>query len=319
MMDTPPAKHKLNITLIGAGTIGISLAALHLEHMHSPSQLTFVDIRPNLHTYIGTTLSQYLHPSLHQLISRINSTGSVAEAVKSSDVVHDCGPEKLDFKATLWREVEKHAPSHTLFWTATSGIPASKQNVHLHDKSRLVVVHPFNPPHILPLLEIVPSPDTSADVVKQTLDFWKRQMGQEPVVLSREITGFVAGRLAWVLLREAIYLVNEGVASVEQVDAALQNSMGARWAYAGPFKSFHTGGGEGGLSGLLENVGGTIQACWDDAGDVRFADGTGWEERICEEVERTYGVVDLGERDEANRAVLKAVKDARRQRDGFEA
>lgn len=303
------SKHNLNITLIGAGTIGISLAALHLKHLNSPSQLTVVDIRPSLRAYIDTTLPQYLPADLHHLISQIKTTSSVSEAVNSADIVQECGPENLDFKTSLWAEVEKHAPSHALFWTATSGIPASKQNVSLVDKSRLLVVHPFNPPHILPLLEIVPSPDTAPALIERTFDFWKHQMGREPVLLNKEITGFVAGRLAWILLQEAIYLVNEGVVGPEQIDVILQNSMGPRWAYAGPFKSFHAGGGPGGLKALFQNVGGTIQACWDDAGRVKFGDD--WEEGLYQRVSDVYGTADLKERDAANVAVLKAIEDVK--------
>lgn len=134
-------------------------------------------------------------------------------------------------------------------------------------------------------------------------------MGREPVLLKKEIPGFVAGRLAWILLQEAIYLVNEGVVGPEQVDVILQNSMGPRWAYAGPFKSFHAGGGLGGLKALFDNVGGTIQACWDDAGRVKF--GEGWEEGLCQRVNNVYGAADLTERDAANVAVLKAVEDVK--------
>jgi 3-hydroxyacyl-CoA dehydrogenase len=214
----------------------------------------------------------------------------------------------LHFKRTLWQEVEQHALPDAIFWTSTSGIPASLQNAPLKDKSRLLVVHPFNPPHILPLLEIVPSPDTSASVVRQTLEFWKAR-GREPVLLNREITGFVAGRLAWALLREAIHLVDQQVVTAPQVDRILETSMGPRWAYAGPFKSFHTGGGPGGLKALFENVGGTVQRCWDEGGRVNVGDG--WEEAVFKQVADEYGVPDLGERDRANRSVLKVVEEAK--------
>lgn len=309
-------EHSSRIAIIGAGTIGISLAALHLTRMQQFHQLTIVDIRADLRAYIDETIPRYLPSSLHHLISAIRTTSSIQQAVQDADYVQECGPENLEFKKRLWAEIEQHAPLHTLFWTATSGIAASEQNVMLRDPSRLLVVHPFNPPHILPLLEIVPSPETSAAAVDETFAFWKHQMGREPVILRREVTGFVAGRLAWILLREAIHLVNQGVVDVDQLDTILQNSMGPRWAYAGPFKSFHAGGGPGGLQALFDNVGGTIQSCWDDAGQIQFRDGSGWEQRICERVSKTYGKADLDERDAANKAVLKAVADVK---DGTEA
>lgn len=97
------------------------------------------------------------------------------------------------------------------------------------------------------------------------MSFWK-DAGRAPVLLKKECTGFVANRLAFALLREAIHLVDQGVVSVEDIDSIVQNSMGPRWVVAGPFKSYHAGGGEGGLEGFFRNIGGTVQSCWDYAG-----------------------------------------------------
>ena len=112
----------------------------------------------------------------------------------------------------------------------------------------------------MPLLEIVPSPETDPDVVERTLEYW-RHLGRVPVVLGKETVGFVANRLAFALLREAIHLVNEGVVSPHDVEQIVENSMGPRWMVAGPFKSYHVGGGAGGLKSFFDNIGGTIQDC----------------------------------------------------------
>ncbi|UNI23824.1 hypothetical protein JDV02_009619 [Purpureocillium takamizusanense] len=303
----------MRIALIGAGTIGLSLAALHLTHLPDASQLTIMDVRPDLEAYVAAVLPTHLPPGLRKLAAEVKLTSSVAEAVADCTIVQESGPERLDFKTQLWADVERLAPRGALLWTSTSGIPASQQNAAMEDKTRLLVVHPFNPPHILPLLEIVPSPQTSRAVVTKTMDFW-RQIGREPVLLSREITGFVAGRLAWALLREAIHLVNEDVVTVEQLDRVMQTSMGPRWAYAGPFKSFQAGGGPGGLRALLGNVGGTVQACWDDGGRVDV--GGSWEAKVFAQTDEAYGRPDLEERDEANRMVLRAVREAKSGRPG---
>ncbi|PNP59919.1 hypothetical protein FNYG_14765 [Fusarium nygamai] len=300
----------LRITIIGAGTIGVSLAALHLTYLKTPSNLTIVDVRPDLESHILRSLPAYLPQSLHIRVPQVKMASSVPAAVKDSAIVQECGPENLAFKSALWSEVESHAPSDALFWTSTSGIPASHQNVQMRDPSRLIVVHPFNPPHILPLLEIVPSPQTSQTVIDLTVGFWRRR-GRQPVLLQKEITGFVAGRLAWVLLREAIHLVDQGVVTVEQLDRIIENSMGPRWAYAGPFKSFHAGGGPGGLEGLLKNVGPTVQACWDDAGKVNMGDT--WEDTVFRQVRESYRALNLEERDRANRIVLQTVQEVKRE------
>jgi 3-hydroxyacyl-CoA dehydrogenase len=174
----------------------------------------------------------------------------------------------------------------------------------MKDKSRLLVVHPYNPPHIMPLLEIVPSPSTDAAVVERTMDYWVHS-GRVPVVLGKETVGFVANRLAFALLREAIHLVNEGVVSPHDVDQIVENSMGPRWAVAGPFKSYHAGGGAGGLRSFFDNIGGTIQDCWNDSGKVNM--GEKWEESVCKEVRETYGErdpVELQQRTEMTKLLI---------------
>jgi 3-hydroxyacyl-CoA dehydrogenase len=292
------------VTLIGAGTIGISLAALHLTHLHSPESLTIVDTRPDLAGVVKDQLNKIIPKHLGHQISKINLTTNLTDAVKEATIVQESGPEDLYFKQSLWAEVEKHAPRNALFWTSTTGIPASLQNKSMQDKSRLIVVHPFNPPHILPLLEIVPAPETSQTVIDATFAFW-RNRGRQPILIRKEAKGFVAGRLAWALLREAVHLVNEDVVTVEELDRIMENSMGPRWAYAGPFKSFHTGGGPGGLEALMKNVGGSVQACWDDAGRVNI--GEDWEQKIFYQTREAYKEVDLDERDRAMRRIFDAV------------
>lgn len=324
----------LHITLIGAGTIGLSFAALHLSTStpSRPIQLTIHDPRPNLLAHIHATLPSYLphHLSAAHLlyahhsgpartrtvIDRLFATNvlrlapDLRDAVYDADIVQEQGPENVDFKARVWKEVEAAAPAGALFWSSTSGIPAALQAREMREPGRLVVVHPYNPPHIMPLLEVVPSPATRAEdrVVEGTVEFW-RGIGREPVVLRKECTGFVANRLAFALLREAIHLVNEGVASVEDVDTVVQASMGPRWAVAGPFKSYHAGGGEGGLKAFFQNIGGTVQSCWDDAGKVNV--GEGWEDEVFRQTQEAYGVVDVGERDRITKRVLEAVGEAK--------
>lgn len=321
-----PSTEPLNITLIGAGTIGLSFAALHLDHASRVGEnglrVTIHDTRPDLEEHIHNLLPSYIRCKLtrleqprangytvaiHDRISRteliINS--DLKTAVAGADIIQEQGPENASFKTGLWPKVEQYCPPTALLWTSTSGIPASVQNADMKDPSRLIVVHPYNPPHIMPLLEIVPSPITAPDVVSRTLDFWKDK-DKTPLVLKKETTGFVANRLAYALLREAIHLVRENVATVKDIDDLMTSSMGPRWAVAGIFKSYHAGGGAGGLEGFFTNIGGTVQACWDDIGHVGVGDG--WEEDIFEQTREAYGVVDTKERDEKTRKVLEITR-----------
>ena len=235
---------------------------------------------------------------------RLRLASTIQDAVQNADIVQEQGPENVAFKQAIWSEIEAHAKPECLFWSSTSGITASKQSESMISSKRLIVVHPYNPPHIMPLLEIVPCPDTDPQLVEQAVNYWK-DLGKVPVVLGKECTGFVANRLAFALLREAINLVNEGVVSVEQADTVVENSMGPRWAVAGPFKSYHQGGGVGGIASLMNNVGGTIQACWEDLGVVNM--GQGWETSLFERTRDAYGDVktsDLRERDKLLKEVI---------------
>lgn len=300
-----------DIVLIGAGTIGLSFAALHLQHQ-SPVKLKIVDPRPDLEFYVTETLPKYLPNNQRQLAWSLTLTSDLTSAVQNASIVQEQGPENAHFKQRIWEEIEKHAPKNALFWSSTSGIPASVQNERMIDKSRLLVVHPYNPPHIMPLLELVPSAETSEHLIQQALSFWRRR-GREPVVIKKECTGFVANRLAFALLRESIQLVDEGVVTVEEVDTIVQSSMGPRWAVWGPFKSYHAGGGAGGLEGFFKNIGGTVQACWDEGGRVNV--GEGWEEKIFKQAQDAYGVVDTQKRDKMTSEVLGAVADAKEVRE----
>lgn len=314
--DEGNGKHELldeKITLIGVGTIGLSFAALHLQFLNDASNLTIHDTRPNLQEYVSSNLPKYLPPEHRISIPKINlstSSSTLPDAVKGATIIQEQGPENLPFKKSIWSEIEQHARPDALLWSSTSGIPVSAQGESLQPSTRrrLLVVHPYNPPHIMPLLELVPSASTSKDSIDRTLTFW-RARSRQPVVIHKETTGFVANRLAFALLREAIHLVKEGVVSVQECDDIVTSSMGPRWAVWGPFKAYHAGGGDGGLRAFFENIGGTVQECWDDGGKESFRKGEGWEDDVFGQCERLYGRVDTKERDGKTRRVMEAARD----------
>lgn len=302
---------EVNITIIGSGTIGLSFAAFHLQDLR-PCRLTIYDIRPDLQDYLEKNIPSFLDgPDRSVDFSKIRLARTLQKALIDAHIVQESGPENLEVKSKLWEEVERYAPAEALLWSSTSGIPASQQAQDMQDKTRLLVVHPYNPPHIMPLLELVPSPDTSVDVIDRTKKFWQDR-GRVPVHIKKETVGFVANRLAFALLREAIHLVNEGVVSVSELDSIVESSMGPRWAVAGPFKSYHAGGGPAGLEGFFKNIGGTVQACWDDAGRINVSDG--WEDQIYRQAKETYGDVDTRERDRITRRVLDVLEEEKRRR-----
>lgn len=299
------------VTLIGAGTIGLSFAALHLLHSSEsrPIEVTIYDTRHDIEDYIRSTLPGYCLQQADRVSTwfsdgTLKISHDLAGAVKGAHIVQEQGPENIGFKASIWPLIEDHCSPDCLLWSSTSGIPASAQSKNMRDPSRLLVVHPYNPPHIMPLLEVVPSAVTKPELVTRTVEFW-RSLGREPVVIKKEVTGFVANRLAFALFREAIHLVNDGVATVEDIDKVVQASMGPRWTVAGPFKSYHAGGGQGGLEAFFKNIGGTVQDCWSDSGKLNIGDG--WEEQVFDQTKEAYGVVDTGERDRRTMRILNAV------------
>ncbi|KAM0704252.1 hypothetical protein Q7P35_008485 [Cladosporium inversicolor] len=304
------ATQTIKVAIVGAGTIGLSFAALHL--MKNPNcTVTLYDTRPDLKEYMEAKLPQYLvDADVKECTSRVSTTASMAEAVADANIVQEQGPENAPFKRKVWSRIELNAPRDALFWSSTSGIPASEQSMDMEDQTRLVVVHPYNPPHIMPLLEVVPSLSTSQAVTDRTLEYW-RGLGRVPVLIRKECTGFVANRLAFALFREACSLVSQGVVGVEDLDAVVQASMGPRWTVAGPFKSYHAGGGEGGLGSFMDKIGGTVQECWAASDkDVKAGGivvGEKWQEGICRQTDEAYGVVDTAERDLKTKAVLAVV------------
>lgn len=305
------------ITLIGSGTIGLSFAALHLARTPEAS-ITIYDPRPDLLSHVHSLLPGYLSSvgtiSVADCLEsgRLKLAASLEEAcTQKTSVVQEQGPENEPFKVGLWPQVESFVSPSCLLWSSTSGIPASVQSQGMESPGRLVVVHPFNPPHIMPLLEIVPGPATPASAIEAPLQYFKH-IGHSPVVVQREKIGFVANRLAFALLREACSLVADDVVSAKDLDTIVENSVGPRWCVKGPLASYHDGGGKDGLGGFFENIGRTIESVWEDssASPVEFGKGD-WKEKVVNQTMDAYGVVtkeNFAGRDRITKAVLEAVR-----------
>jgi ketoreductase RED1 len=142
--------------------------------------------------------------------------------------VQENGPEKIAFKRKLWAAIEAAAPEDALLLSSSSSIPASEQNRDMVDPGRLIIGHPFNPPHLMPLVEVVPSAASNPDLVVRAMAFY-REVGKVPLELKKEIPGFVANRLQAAIFRECVYLVREGIVSIRDLDAIV-TMLGLRWA-----------------------------------------------------------------------------------------
>jgi ketoreductase RED1 len=194
--------------------------------------------------------------------------------------------------------------------TSSSTFPASSIAEHLDAEAaaRVLVGHPFNPPHLMPLIEVVPSPVTSSAAIEATVEFY-RGCGREPVVIRKEIRGFVGNRLQNALMREAISLVQNGVVSAPELDAVMRNSLGLRWSAVGQFEGMHFGGGEAGIRGFMDHIGPAFAAIEDLPVDV---DPAAMEE-VFEQVEQACGQSPTAEAAATRDRIQRAVLDARGQ------
>jgi ketoreductase RED1 len=278
------------VAVIGAGVIGLSWARLFAEHGHT---VRITDPRPDLADAVA------------DLPAGVQVAADLAEAVRDADFVQENGPERLEFKKNLFADLVRLAPRHAILLSSSSAIPATAFTADIEDAGRILIGHPFNPPHLIPLVEVVPGERTSADAVRAAVDFYT-SLGRTPVVEHKEIPGFVGNRLQGALAREAMYLVEQGVVTPEDLDKVITSSLGIRWAAVGPFLASHLGGGPGGYRHLMEHVGASMR-------DVRPGVPSDDSEPLVQAVEKAYGTASYEElsqyRDRRQAAVLTALEE----------
>ncbi|MFG1641707.1 3-hydroxyacyl-CoA dehydrogenase NAD-binding domain-containing protein [Amycolatopsis sp. NPDC049252] len=298
-----------NAAVIGAGTIGLSWTALFAHHGLT---VRVSDPRPDLAEAITDaleTFAPHLGTTAEALAGRVYIAADVTEAVRDADVVQENGPENVEFKKDLFATLVKEAPQHALLLSSSSAIPSTAFTGEI-DGSRVLIGHPFNPPHLIPLVEVVPGEQTSRQSVETAVDFYTF-LDRTPVVERKEMPGFVGNRLQNALSREAIYLVEQGVVTPEDLDRVITNSLGIRWATVGPFLGSHLGGGPGGYRHMAEHIGKSMKQMW--AGLGTPSQRPEEQERLIEAVEKAYGSSTYSElagtRDRKQLAVIKAVEE----------
>lgn len=249
----------LPVAVIGAGLIGASWAALfaHLGGHEvriwdpSPESLAAAPERVAAARAQLEALHE-LRPGTVTLVQRLE------EACDGAGWVQENAPEKLELKQALYRQVEAVVAPETIIASSTSALLWSQLAEGMSLPSRFLTAHPFNPPHLMPLVEIFGS---DAAVIARAVAFFEA-MARQPVVLRREAAGHIAGRLSAALWREAVSLAAEGVASVADIDRALVHGPGLRWAVVGSHMGYHLGGGDGGLAYYLKQLGPSQERRW---------------------------------------------------------
>src|SRR5499427_7984677 len=266
MTDTKPIRH---IAIIGTGVIGASWAALFLA---KGLQVVATDPAPNaeaaLRKFVETAWPALkrlgLAPGASQ--SNLKSTAAIAQAVSGVDLVQENGPERIDFKQKLYGQLDELLLPDVIIASSSSGLKMSdiQAGAPSHPK-RCVIAHPFNPPHLIPLVEIVGGAKTSEETIRRAAEFYT-SIGQRTVRVNKEMPGHVANRLQAALAREVYYLVAEGVVSAADVDTALSWGPGLRWGIMGNMMLNHLGGGPGGIEHFFQQFTGPMTAWWKTLG-----------------------------------------------------
>ncbi len=259
-----------NVAIVGTGVIGASWAALYLARGLS---VTATDPAPNaevnLRKYVDEAWKDLtvigLSPSASR--DRLKFTTDMKKALADADLVQENGPERKDFKIKLFAEMDAATRPDSIIASSSSGLTMSTMQSACKHPERCVIGHPFNPPHVVPLVEVVAGEKTSPETVQRAISFYE-SIGKKPIHVRKEVVGHVANRLQAALYREVVYLIEQGVLDVADSDVAVCWGPGLRWGLMGPNLLFHLGGGPGGIQHFMEQFTGPMTTWWKDLGTI---------------------------------------------------
>jgi 3-hydroxyacyl-CoA dehydrogenase len=257
-----------SIAVVGCGVIGASWAALFLARGFD---VAATDPAPGAEDRLRAVVDA-AWPALERIglaegasRDRLRFDSDLASAVKDADFVQENGPERLDVKRDLIARIDAGARDDVLIASSTSGILISEFQDAARRPDRVFLGHPFNPPHLIPLVEVVGGRLTSPATIDRAMSFYL-SIGKKAIHIRREMKGHVANRLQAALWREAFHLVEQGVATVADIDAAIAHGPGLRWALLGPFLNLHLSGGAGGMAHTIDHLGPPMESWWRDLG-----------------------------------------------------
>lgn len=265
----PPTEIK-TIAVIGTGSVGASWIALFLSRGYdivaqdpaanalASAREFIVDAWPALRALgIASTPAPPL--------DRLRFVQSAAQAAREADLIQENVPERPELKKLVLAELDRAASPEKIIISSTGGIPPSSLQQACAHPERLVVIHPFNPTHLIPLVEVVAGKLTSPEVTQWAMAF-SRHVGKQPISLKTEAAGHMTNRLQFALVREAVHCLVEGIASAEDIDAAVRYGLAPRWALMGSLMTLHLAGGKHGMAGILDHAGGAIETWWSELG-----------------------------------------------------
>ncbi|MDM0075390.1 3-hydroxyacyl-CoA dehydrogenase NAD-binding domain-containing protein [Variovorax sp. J2P1-59] len=277
------------VAVVATGVIGASWAAYFLAR---GLDVDATDPSPGAEARLRAAVAQHW-PTMERFglaegasVERLRFHERLEDAVAGADFVQENGPERIDIKIDLFRRMDAAASPRTLLASSSSGLAITGVQSECRHPERVVLGHPFNPPHLIPLVEVVGGEHTSADAIERTMAFYSA-IGKRPIHVKREVKGHIANRLQAALWREAFHLVDQGVASVADIDTAIAHGPGLRWAVMGPFMNLHLSGGAGGIAHLLDHLGGPIEDWWHDLGAPAMT--AGLKQQVAEGVAEELG------------------------------
>ena len=261
------------IGIVGTGVIGASWTAYFLAkgfdvRATDPASNAEANLRKAVaaHWPVLTELGLVKGASLERLVF----DADLEKAAMGCDFVQENGPERSDIKENLFHRLDAILPADVILASSSSGLPMTPVQANSRFPERIMLGHPFNPPHLIPLVEVVGGEKTSDAMIDRAMAFYAA-IGKKPIRLRRELKGHIANRLQAALWREVFHLVDIGAATVADIEVAIAHGPGLRWGALGPFAHLHLSGGDGGIAHLLAHLGGPIESWWDDLGSPRMS------------------------------------------------
>ncbi|MEJ8281236.1 3-hydroxyacyl-CoA dehydrogenase NAD-binding domain-containing protein [Pseudonocardia spirodelae] len=267
-MTPPRAAEPGTAAVVGTGVIGVGWTALFLSRgLHVRAYDPAPGAQERLHADLAA-LGPFPGHTGPLPTGNLTWAASAGDAAAGAGFVQENGPEREDLKHALFAELDEAAAPGVVLASSSSGLlPTTVARGAARHPERVLVGHPFHPPQVIPLVEVVPGERTSEEAVEAALAFYTA-LGKRPVRLRAEVPGHLANRLQAALWQEAYSLVERGVATVADVDAAISHGPGLRWAVLGPFANQHLSGGPGGLAHVLAHLGPPTERWWRDLGEV---------------------------------------------------
>jgi 3-hydroxyacyl-CoA dehydrogenase len=305
-----------HVAVIGAGTIGASWAAYFLSRGFS---VTASDPAPEGERFLRNYIDN-AWPTLTRLglaggasPERVRFERDPVKALEGAQFVQESAPEREDMKIELFARIDRALPPEVILASSSSGLLISRITQRCRHPERCVIGHPFNPPHVIPLVEVVGGARTAPETVERAIAFY-RDIGKRPIHVRKEVTGHLVNRLQAALWREAVHLVAEGVATVADVDAGIAYGPGLRWAIMGPHLTFHLAGGVGGMTHFMPHLGVPLaREWWPALGNPELTPAL--QKKIIDGVADEAAGRDIpalaAERDKCLIAILEALKQAR--------